>query len=259
MLKRTLLIFQLCLSFSLLLYFLGFSFFGSHFFYQSELLLVESAMGNQELLSRLSPDRAESSRESALYKKENFPLLSESDKQLLLSRKQAITDYFSSGILQKFAKSFLFYLSIPLLLWIWIVLATVLSIYLLLGNRSAARLLFLLPICAALYGITNSIYGVFPPEMKLFPSESALIKLNSDQNLESAWELYLLEKWGNPGENNKKQLALAEQKFQIEWLKLKSGDPTSVFKEKINPYFLLLFFLWNFYFALAVKPKENKS
>lgn len=259
MLKRSLLILQLCLSFSLLLYFLGFPFFGTHFFYQSELLLVESAMGNHDLLSRLSPERAESTSEMSLYKKLNFPLLPYSDQALLLSRKQAISDYFSLSAPEKLAKSLKLYASIPLSLWIWIFLAIFLSICLLLGKTSVSKFLFLLPFCAALYGLSNTLYGIFPQEMQLFPSELELKEVGKSQDLKTAWENYLLEKWGNQGENRVKQLALAEQKFQMKWVEMKSADPASSFSERVNPYLLLLFFLWNLYFVYQVKEtKENK-
>lgn len=253
MLKRILVILQLCISFSMLLYFLGYPFFGSHFFYQSEQLLIESAMGEQALLSKIAPEKALQAKEIASYKTRGFSQLLPDEKSLVLRRKKAVNDYFSLSPLEKIAQGFKLFTFIPLALLCWMLLAIVLSVLLLLKNKRAPQLLFLLPLFAGIYGVTNFLSGNYPAEMELFPSEIELAQLAPGEEVKAAWDKYLIEHWGKPNENAQEQLALAEQKFQVLWLEKKAGDPSSSFTERVHPYLLLFFFLWNLFFALQIR------
>jgi hypothetical protein len=255
MLKRLLLILQLCLSFSILLYFLGFPFFGSHFFYQSELLLVESAMGKQDLLAKLDPDKAQTHKESSLYKRNGFTRLPIEDQALLNLRKQAINDHFASSFITKLFEGLKQLAKIPLPLLIWTPLAIILPILLLLKNDRASQYLMLLPLLTLIFAAQNFIFGTVPPDTVLFPTEKQLSQIAPGESMQSGWEKYLITHWGAPSENEEEQLALAEQRFQVRWIEKRSIDPASSWNEKMNPWILLLFVAWNLYFAFAVKSR----
>ncbi len=255
MLKRLLIILQLCLSFSILLYFLGFPFFGSHFFYQSELLLVESAMGKQDLLVKLDSNKAKERSKSSIYKIQGFTQLPEEDQALLLSRKQSINEHFASPFWLKFIEGIKQIARVPLPLLIWTPLAIVLSILLLLKNQRAFQLLPLLPLLALLFAAQNFLFGTIPPDTLLFPTEEQLTKTAPGEPLKAAWEKYLVANWGLPNENFEEQLALAEQKFQVRWIEKRSLDPASSWNERMNPWTLLLFVAWNLGFVFVVRKR----
>jgi hypothetical protein len=257
MLKRLLIILQLCLSFSILLYFLGFPFFGSHFFYQSELLLVESAMGKQDLLVKLDPDKAKERRELSLYKMHGFTLLPSEDQALLLSRKKSINAHFASPFWIKMVEGIKQIARVPLPLLIWTPLAIVLSILLLLKNRRASQLLPLLPLLALLFAVQNFLFGTVPQDSLLFPTEEQLAQIAPGEPLKTAWEKYLVANWRTPSENPDEELALAEQRFQVRWIEKRSIDPASSWNERMNPWMLLLFIAWNLGFVFAVRNRKE--
>src|SRR5438105_11787295 len=78
--SRFLIILQLCFGFSASLYFLGYPFTGGLFKFKSDLLLIESVLGNHSTLFHLSPEKKEQFKDKEPIQQFLFTTLPEKDR-----------------------------------------------------------------------------------------------------------------------------------------------------------------------------------
>ncbi len=242
MLKQSLTILHLCIACSLLLYFLGFPFFGTHFFYRSNLLVIEAAIGERGL-----PDEIAAKKQAFLEEPASL-------QELILNKRA----FYQAGLTRSWTEQVISALRIipevgaPL--WLWLFLSFYLGIKLLKGVMFKQSTLLMLPLLSLIIVFHNFNYGTQDPVAKLIPSEAAILKgqklegsvAEQIEMLKGKWTDYLLEKWGEPGD----QLPIAEQRFQIAWARLLPMDSFSALSERRSPILLAIFVGWNLLFAL---------
>lgn len=262
---RVLAIIQLCLAFSLLLWYGGQPFMGEYFQLKSHLLMHEYVLGTSSLL------KSEEEKEKLQRNKLRFVNLSQDDQKIILSDYEKLVRYSNRPFYVKISDGIKTILNkIPPFELAWIIFAIVVSILLLRkqeGGREAAWLLFLITI---IYCFNNFFYGIDPikrGDRDLFPSESFLIQnylrepFNSNfyqqkAQLELAWGNYLIANWGNQKQAASKHIQLEEAEFYftIERIKHLIDSRFSPFEmpfnSKIHPLWLLLFLIWNLFFSL---------
>jgi hypothetical protein len=238
---RVLVIIQLCIGLSCLIWLIGYPFMGGHFTLQSELILIESVMGQQETLIRLDSEKSKSQMDKIQKNHELFNLLPEKKKKeienLFLEKKLASKSSFFEKIEPL--------LQIPRLEVLWILAAVAIPILILLRNRQAALFVWLLPIICSGYALNNQINGLDPlsvSDRKIFPREETLPISSS---LAESWEHYLEENWDG------------EYYFNLSRVELLPPSLAVSFWEKRSPLILICYLLWNLNFAWRVTRQLN--
>lgn len=250
---RILIILQLCIALSCLLWLAGYPFMGGHFTTQSELLLIESTMGIQTTHKRLDPEKAALQSEKMAQNAIRFKKLPEpvkfSTENLFSSKKETLNAPFFS----KISAVFRLINEIPRLEIIWICFAVALPILLLLKNRHAAHYIWLLPLLTIAYSYNNQTKGLDPlvhSDLRLFPREDTLLLNNesTEAEIRSAWENYLATHWA------KDEKTADEGEFYFNLARITESAPLSApFWEKKSPLLLLSYIVWNLLFAWQVR------
>ncbi len=248
---RVLIILQLCIALSCLLWVIGYPFMGGHFTTQSELLLIESTMGLQTTHMRLDPEKATLQSDKLQRNAIRFKNLPEtvkiSTENLFSSKKATLNAPFFS----KISAVFVLINEIPRLEIIWICFSCVLPILLLLKNRRAAHYIWLLPLLTIAYSYNNQTKGREP--LTLFPRENTLLLNNerTEPEIRAAWENYLAATWA------KEEKTPEEGEFYFNLARIKESAPLSApFWEKKSPLLLLSYIGWNLLFAWSVKKHQ---
>lgn len=251
--QRLMAITQLCLAFSLLLWYGMQPFMGEHFALRSRMLIYEYVMGTSP-----SQKNSEIQKKHANY----FEKLPEREK--LLTDYQQLQTYAKRPFLQKLEGGIRgFIQQVPPFEQAWIYFSIVISIILLLKREGAKQAAWLLPLIAVAFAVDNIATGkrvTLPPDASLFPTEEVIVQnylkepLGTDlqtqkEQLERGWKLYLVDNWAP----NKEE---AEYKFTVARLNLLHSQPLAEwlnsYHEKLNPFVLLIYFLWNVAFACIV-------
>lgn len=249
---RLLIILQLCIALSCLIWLIGYPFMGNHFKTQSELLLIESTMGLQTTHKRLDPEKAALQSEKMARNALRFKKLPESVKistgKLFSVKKEALKAPF----FMKISAVFKLINEIPKLELMWIFFSVALPILLLLKKRGAAHYIWLLPLLAIGFSYNNQTKGVDPlahSDLKLFPREDSLLLNNerTEREIRFAWENYLATHWA------KDEKTAEEGEFYFNLARI-SESPSlgSSFWEKKSPLLLSLYVLWNLFFAWKI-------
>lgn len=255
--SRFLIILQLCFGFSAALYFLGYPFTGGLFKFKSDLLIIESVLGHHSTLFHLDPEKKEQLKEKEPIQQFFFATLPEKDRfhiQKLYSERQAMLQKpFSEKVLE----GFLLFGKLPKLELLWVALAVVLPICLLLRNARALPFIWLFPLIALGYAWNNQTQGSDP--FYVFPKESEVLagKFSSKEEWEASWNRYLVIHYAKekPSESQEVfhvQAIKGEFFFNLERLKFLSDDLSASFWEKRSLFLLLMYVVWNFYFAMKV-------
>jgi len=268
--QRFLVIIQLCFAFSLFLWFLVQPFMGEYFSLRSRMLFYEYVMGTSDLLKK-----QEDQKNKLENNKMRFTKLPEFEKERIAQNYQILQDYAQRPASVKTLdgiKILFFY--IPIFQLAWIFFALTIGVLLLLNKPGARQAAWLLPVLAFCYGIDNYQNGqVLAPsaDQIIFPSEKELLQdyvayqandenLSSHENLKKAWHYYLIAHWSQEkGENQKEQLEEAEFHFtKARLLLMQKENPQQwiiSLRERTNGWLLMLYFIWNIYFAW----KMNKN
>lgn len=254
---RLLIILQLCIALSCLIWLIGYPFMGNHFKTQSELLLIESTMGIQTTHKRLDPEKASLQTEKMERNAVRFKKLPESVKfsaeKLFSSKKEALNLPFFT----KISAVFKLINEIPRLEIIWICFAVALPILLLLKKRRAADYIWLLPLLAIAYSYNNQTKGLDPlkhSDLRLFPREDTLLLNNerTEREIRSAWENYLATHWA------KDEKTAEEGEFYFNLARItESASLSFSFWEKKSPLLLFSYIVWNLLFAWRVHQSSK--
>lgn len=263
--QRLMAIAQLCIAFSLLLWYAMQPFMGEYFDLRSRMLLYEYAMGTSTLL-KSKPGHEEKSQKQAI-RFEKLP-----EKEMLTSDYQQLQDYAKRPVLQKIEEGFRGLIQqVPPFEQAWIFFSIVIPILLLLKREGAKQVAWLLPLLVIAYGVDNRMTGKKPaiqPDAHLFPSEEVIVTTYLDaplgsnlqiqrEQLETGWKRYLKEKWSsNLAADDNQRLEDAEYNFTIARLHTLHGQPRSEwlhsYHEKVGLLTLLIYLIWNSTFAWIV-------
>ena len=257
---RLLIILQLCIALSCMIWLIGYPFMGMHFKTQSELLLIESTMGIQTTHMRIDKEKAalqtkKMERNALRFKKLSYPEKNSAEK-LFSSKKEALNAPFFS----KISAIFPLIKEIPMLEISWICLGIALPILLLLRKRRFVLYIWLLPFIAVGFSYNNQTKGLDPlkhSDLKLFPREDFLF-INNERTMteiQEAWDNYLINHWA------KDEKTAEEGEFYFNLARIKESSPLSApFWEKKSPLLLLSYIMWNLFFAWKVhQAAANKK
>ncbi|MBA3722709.1 MAG: hypothetical protein H0W88_09960 [Parachlamydiaceae bacterium] len=276
--KRLLAILQLCIAFSIILSYASQPFMGEYFSLKSDMLLYEYVTGNSTLLK--SPEQKDKLARNA----NRFALLPEHQLGHINRNYQKLYDYSTRPFLSKITDGLRALVSyVPSFEQAWIIFSVLIAVFLLLKIEGAARAAWLLPIIVLAYGIDNRLNGndnKITPDVAMIPTEDVIVKdflkepLNSGleeqhTQLKKGWEKYLATTWNseNKLENKSWDQLVEEGEFNFNLARLEKRPlniPTNwiqLFNEKKSYFILIIFFLWNLYFAWmvnrSVKDKKN--
>lgn len=228
-------ILQLIASFSVFLFLLFDPFMGEHFRLKEELLLIQNIRGDEALI-----EKAPLHQEKLRRNKARFSQLSPSARVAIDDRAHLLEWKMSASTLSKLGLGFKrVFFETPLILLIWIVLSTLFAIGCLKENVFLMRASWIAPF--ALLGYGYGIWQTAMPVKSPYPNESELISNHLKQPLRSsleeqaadlkkAWELYLIEKWGNATPSTdplvyKSQLENGEFAFNVHLFDFKKNEP----------------------------------
>lgn len=267
--QRLLAIIQLCLAFSLILWYATQPFMGEYFQVKSRMLLYEYVLGTSNQPSQ---------KDKLVRNSERFNLLSDAEKKELINDYEQLSHYSMRSTSVKILdgiKTLILY--IPPFELAWIVSATLLSILILLKYEGAKQAAWLLPLITLVYAINNQWLGHLPqptPDEELIPSEQEIIRdyikepfpttIQEQQNaLQEGWNNYLVDKWSSKM-NLKKEELIEEGEFNFTLARIKklSSQPYSQlstsFNQKASPVLLVLYLLWNIFFAWKMNKPLQK-
>ena len=169
-------IIQLCLAFSLILWYASEPFIGEIFTLKSKQLFYQDIMGipSKDHLSGESLERL--SRNA-----ERFSMLSVEQQDQLTSSYQSLQNQLQRSFLEKIiSMAGIFLGKIPAFELAWIVLSIIIPILLLKKIEGATQAVWLLPVLVAFYAADVRWFGAYghasPPDAALFPSEQELVK-----------------------------------------------------------------------------------
>lgn len=268
--QRLMAIAQLCIAFSLVLWYMFQPFMGEYFALRSRMLLYEYAMGTSEILKE-RPEQGEKLARQV----ERFEKLPEPEKAVLKKDYQQIQAYAKRPALQKIGDGLhAFILEIPPLEQAWIFFSITIAILILLKSEGARQAAWLLPLLAAAYILDNRLEGnspYIPRDYKLFPTEEIIVNdylteplssspVTQKQQLEEGWKRYLVDHWSQNLKQDQKEsewkVEEAEFNFTIARLNLYHGEPMKQWlrrsHEQINTALLVCYLLWNIFFAWII-------
>lgn len=260
-------ILQLCIAFTLLLWYISQPFVGEIFTIKSRLLFYQDVMGIPPN-DHLSPDRLERLKRNA----DRFHALPPAKQVLLSQEMAAIQSEFQRSFWSKLDsvfRIFVFHLSGYEILWL--LFSIIIPIMLLKRVEGAAQAVWLLPLLVALYAADNRYYGhpVSPSaDALLFPSEQELVAgyvdgalsqnvFEQQEQLMLGWQRFLVKHWTKQTPSaDPAVLAIqaeeGEYAFTLERLRLRAlqGNAVNSRRHDQQPLALLAFyFFWNAFFA----------
>lgn len=263
-------IIQLCLAFVVLLSSISYPFLGEIFANKTEALLYSDIMGNTSAADANSI----SERERLQRNGERFEAMEENARMQIVEHYHQLHAKAKTSFFEKIGSSFSILVSaLPAFKQAWIIFSIVISILLLLRIEGANYAALLLPVIAFCYAYDNYNFGVprkSTAQEKLFPTEQVIVNdylrkpLSSDimeqqHQLQHGWHLYLIEKWARqrPSEDAKvfsQQVEDGEFAFNLARIGTlgKRANVDSIFKEREHFVMLLLYVLWNGFFAWTV-------
>lgn len=258
--SRFLIILQLCFGFSLALYFLGYPFTGKLFQSKSDLLLIESVLGRQNTLLAIDPEKAALLEPKASIQRSLFESLPKNEQLRIQEFHDSIQYSLQKPFLDKVWEGFGLLGRLPKLELLWTALAIVLPIFLLLRNPRALPFVWLFPLIALGYAWNNQVHGfhyksVFPQDHQILVQKDA-----TKEDWERAWRQYLVKEWGKetPSSNQEiyeKQAIKGEFFFNLARIQAISEDLSVSFWKKKSLWLLVIYVIWNAYFAYALAAK----
>lgn len=263
--QRLLAIIQLCLAFSLILWYAAQPFMGEYFALKSRMLMYEYIMGTSTLL------KSEEQQDKLKRNQERFLSLPSSERKLVDEGYQYLYHYSTRPLTNKLMdglKTLL--IDIPSFELAWILFSIVIAILILLKIEGARLAAYLLPCITLAYGIDNQISGRFSatsPDMALIPTESHIRQNYVDEQsfqhtsehsqLKKGWEKYLIANWSHSQE---KEYPLEDAEFNFTLARIQALTPLITghpsFHEKSHPVLLCLYFIWNIFFAWQMHKKN---
>lgn len=272
--QRLMAICQLCIAFSLMLWYLVQPFMGEYFSLRSRMLLYEYVMGSPELLKIKKDDSKTLERQAKRFKQ-----LPEEERQLVIKDYQRLQNYGNRSIIQKIHDGIqTFIRDIPPFEQAWIFFSITIAILILLKVEGAKHAAWILPLIVLAYSIDNQFTGksfAISPDIQLFPTEEKIVQeylneplspsfLDQKTQLEKGWHLYLISNWSTT-QHASEESALEEAEFQFTLARLKrlhtqpQSEWLNHFHEKQNPLLLFFFIGWNILFASLMIDKSTRG
>lgn len=255
--QRVLAIVQLCIAFTLIMWYVGQPFMGEYFRLRSRLILYEYVLGTS--------DKGKLADNS-----ERFEILPFQLKQIIINDHRNLHDYAKRSFLSKINDGFkVLFLEIPAFEVAWIFFSIVIAILLLKKVEGARHAVWILPVLVLGYAIDNRLGGIsqqVSPDRILFPTEQMILKepLSNDpvqqySQLQKGWENYLVEHWLPKNSRPANPVEEAEFHFTVARLNLLHGqmpsDRLPSYRERSSPLLLILFMIWNLFFARMMNRK----
>lgn len=266
--QRLLSIIQLCIAFSLMLWYLFQPFMGEYFALRNRMLVYEYAMGTSDVLKARPDQTAKLERQA-----KRFIALPEQEKDDSITDYREIQTYAKRSTLQKIGDGIRkFIVGIPPFEQAWIFFSITISILVLLKIEGARQAVWILPLIVAAYAVDNQLEGKRPyvsPDSQLFPTEETIIHqylnvplaqnpMEQKKQLEEGWKRYLVDHWSQKNDEEE-----AEFNFTIARLKLLHTESLDgwlgSFHEKIHPIILACYLLWNLFFAWMISRIGTKQ
>lgn len=271
--QRLMAIGQLCLSFSLILWYAAQPFMGEYFSLRSRMLLYEYAMGTSEILKTQKNQQEKLERLA-----ERFKQIPKAEQEHLMKDYLQLQAYTQRPISQKIQNGIQTLMrDIPIFEQAWIFFSVMIAILILLKIEGAKQAAWLLPLITLAYCFDNQLTGRrlhSSPDSSLFPTETEILQysllspnsspLNQKEQLEKGWHRYLILHWStNKSAAENTRLEEAEFQFTLARLKLLHSQPRSEwlnpFHKRENPIILFLFLTWNALFAWIVNRQNSKN
>jgi hypothetical protein len=256
---------QLCLAFSLMLWYMAQPFMGEYFALRSRMLLYEYVMGTSDILKAREGQEAKLERQS-----QRFQALPQMEQQLLKEDYQQLQAHAKRPAWRKIEDGLRVLIrDIPPFEQAWIFFSITIAILILLKKEGAKQAAWILPLIVLVYAVDNQRTGkssFSSPDDSLFPTEELIVErylkeplaaspLVQKEQLERGWQLYLIDNWSS-GLKEGDPLEEAEFNFTLARLKLLHQQPRSEwlhsFHQRLQPLTLFIYFLWNGLFAWVV-------
>lgn len=265
--QRFIAIAQLCLAFSLMLWYVVQPFMGEYFALRSRMLLYEYIMGTSDILKNRQDQKDKLKRQS-----QRFGQLPLAEQQLLQEDYHQLQTIAGRSFFKKIEGGLKVLIQgIPPFEQAWIFFSITIAILILLKREGAKEAAWLLPLIVIAYAVDNQFTGKVSlpfPDEALFPTEEIIFHhylheplastpLQQKEQLERGWAFYLIQNWASQkNEGDKNVLEEAEFNFTLARLKLlhiqSHSDWLFPFQEKLSWFSLSLYFLWNGLFAWVV-------
>lgn len=277
---RIVVIIQLCLVFSLASWVAIQPQMQRYFHRQSLIGLYKTVMGEEDLLVKARPEQAPALAEKLQRNRERYETLPEAQRyQLEAGRtqiQQSTADSWATSVrrmwvllareLNPFAQGWLFF-------------STLVCILLLCRIEGAQLAAWILPLMVILYGVDKHYHhqpSVPPADAQLYPTEQVILRdylkeplsddiLEQRDQLLKGWRLYLVRHWADetPSASEpefERQIERGEFAFNLARIDAFQSDSAdrSVQKLKgpVHPLLLLLYLIWNLFFAYFVNRKR---
>lgn len=226
---RIIIIIQLCLAFTVLLWDMGYPFMGAHYETKQKLLSYEMVLESPTLENR------------EVYEREYMRL----------------KDKLGESFLEKMVESIrIMVKDIPLFETGWIMMSIVICVLALKQREEANYAAWLLPLLVLTFAIHNYKYGSESwndKEAKLYPSESYLVEhylkspihgsfQEQKNQILSGWNQFISAEWGS------------EENFKVARLEAHKNHQHD-FNERHSVWLWSVYFGWNLLFAFRVRER----
>jgi hypothetical protein len=245
---RVLAIVQLCLAFTVAIWILCGPYLDEYFSVRSDSLLYETVMGERV------PGNVD-----------YFQALPIEEQRSIVDQYRLLQERAGRPFLEKTFGALVFSLfETSPFKWAWVVLSVGIAVGLLKKKRGALQVVWLLPVVALCYGLFSVSSKTPSPMDALVPSEALIVSeylkrplsgsIGDQQNqLTLGWQRYLVSVWTREVPSDDKlffeeQVKRGEFAFNVARLRLVRQSDVSKSTESATA--LILYVLWNFFFAL---------
>jgi hypothetical protein len=271
---RIVAILQLCIVFTVILSSASYPFLGEIFHNKSQAMLYSDVMGNASAVD------APEDKERLIRNVQRFDALPKKERTQIQNAYHDLQDSAKTPFFEKVSRSFsILAAQLPAFKQAWIFFSVAIALLLLLRIEGAVYAAWLLPIIALAYAWDNNAHGIqqkMSEEERLFPSEAVIVHdylheplssniLEQQKQLQEGWQLYLVDKWSGQKPSKdvlvfKQQIEEGEFKFNLARIKAREHESnvTGLFRQKEHVLTLLLYVLWNLFFAWTVNRKKNR-
>lgn len=271
---RIVAILQLCIAFTVILSSASYPFLGEIFHNKAQAMLYSDVMGN------VSAVDASEDKERLIRNAQRFDALPEKERVQIQKAYHDLQDNAKTTFFEKVSRSFsILAAQLPAFKQAWIFFSIAIALLLLLRIEGAVYAAWLLPVIALAYAWDNTTHGLqqkMSEEERLFPSEAIIVRdylneplssniLEQQKQLQHGWQLYLIDKWNRQKPSKdvlvfKQQIEEGEFKFNLARIKAREfeSNDSVLFRQKEHVLTLLLYVLWNLFFAWTVNRKKNR-
>lgn len=263
---RGICILQLCIVFALLAWICSYPFMGELLTIKTKTFLLQDVMG--------IPGDAKGDPDRLARNAERFSLLPESQNRAILERYRSLQEASQTPFWIKSRRMLtILLLEISPFELLWIIFGIAVPILVLLGKDGSRHVVWLLPALALAFAVDNQLAGRPPfieEDERLVPSEARLIKnfmdgpLSADifeqyRQFKQAWQRYLIQEWAkeSPSPDQtifNKQIENGEYAFNLARAENLSTSlyPPGLFRTRKHMAVLLIYLVWNLFFAIKV-------